>query len=284
MSDDTAALVPIEEKTVDFYGDSITAALVEVGSQEEIYVPLRPLCDYLGVDWSGQRKRLNRDEVLAEAQGVVIMSTPGGQQQFVCLPLKFIPGWLFGIDTSRLKPELKEKIIRYRRECYDVLWKAFQAQVLDTVDTRSNSNIAALIQIREMGKAITRMAEQQIEIEQRLDTHEARLNRAAQVVGQLQREMKEVKRLVQPGATISEAQASVISTAVKALGEYMASKEPGKNPYQSIFSELYRRFRVTEYHNIRQEDYLTVLAFLDEWHKAAGGGGISIQDTMNLDN
>lgn len=284
MADETA-LVPIEEKTVDFYGDAITAALVEVESKEEVYVPLRPICDYLGLDWSAQFRRVKRDEVLTDSLlSVAIMATETGQgrgkRDTLCLPLKFLPGWLFGVTVNKVRPELQEKIIRYRRECYDVLWRAFQSEVLETVDTRSNPNIAALVQIKEMGKAITAMAEQQIEMEQRLTN---RLDRAAQVVGQMQKDITALKHIVQPGATISEAQSSVISSTVKALAEYLSAKEPGKNHYQGIFSELYRRFRVSDYHNIKQADYQAVLSFLDDWQRSGGGKGITVQGLMNLD-
>jgi hypothetical protein len=43
-----------------------------------------------------------------------------------CLPLKFLPGWLFGISAFCAKPELQAKVLRYQRESCDVLWEAFQ--------------------------------------------------------------------------------------------------------------------------------------------------------------
>ena len=58
------ALVPIQEKTVNFYGDQIIAVLVEVNGQREVYVPVRPICEYLGLTWSAQLQRMKRDEVL----------------------------------------------------------------------------------------------------------------------------------------------------------------------------------------------------------------------------
>jgi hypothetical protein len=45
-----------------------------------------------------------------------------------------------------------------------------------------------------------------------------------------------------------------------------------KNFYQGIFGELYRRFRVTSYTEIPQEQYAAVLAFLDDWRRAADSG------------
>src|SRR3954452_7181744 len=52
------ALVPVEEQTVDFYGDAITAALVEVDGNTSMYVPIKPISDYLGLAWSGQFERI----------------------------------------------------------------------------------------------------------------------------------------------------------------------------------------------------------------------------------
>jgi len=52
-------LVPIEQKTVVFYDDEITAVVAEANGERIIYVPLRPICDYLGLDWSAQTRRIN---------------------------------------------------------------------------------------------------------------------------------------------------------------------------------------------------------------------------------
>src|SRR5262249_32978594 len=37
---------------------------------------IHPICHYLGLDWSSQRQRLNRDEVLAEGVVVIAIPTP----------------------------------------------------------------------------------------------------------------------------------------------------------------------------------------------------------------
>ena len=68
---DESALLPVEERTVIFYDDALTAVLVQIGGEEQVFVPVRPLCDYLGVDWSAQYRRLSRDPVLSEAQATV---------------------------------------------------------------------------------------------------------------------------------------------------------------------------------------------------------------------
>lgn len=266
------ALVPVDEQTVDFYGDEITTALVKIEDHTQMYVPLRPICDYLGLSWSGQRERISRDPVLSQEAQFVRVTRPNkrgdtrGDPNVLCLPLEYLNGWLFGVSASRVKPELQEKVIRYQRECYKILWQAFQSEAsVDTNEVVQSTSIAALEQIRQMGLAIAHMAEQQIEMEQRVN---ARLDRAAKVVVDIQRRLGTVERKLTPATLVTDEQAEEISASVKALSEFMASKSSGKNHYQGIFSELYRRFGVSSYKNIRLEQYDQVLRFLEEWHQS----------------
>jgi len=77
---------------------------------------------------------------------------------------------------------------------------------------------------------------------------------------------------VRPGAPIAKAQAAEVSQRVKGLAEQLTGMEKNKNFYQGIFGELYRRFRVTSYTEIPQEQYAAVLAFLNDWRRAAESG------------
>jgi len=120
---ESEALVPVEQKVVEFYGDELTAVLVDVEGHAVIYIPVRPICDYLGVDWSGQYRRINRDPVLsAELVPCVAVTATQGQpdqrREMLCLPLDMINGWLFGINATRVKAELRDRLIQYQRECF----------------------------------------------------------------------------------------------------------------------------------------------------------------------
>lgn len=86
------------------------------------YVLMKQLCESIGLQWRAQRKRILRHEVLAK--GVVIMDTPsnGGTQRTMLLPLHYLNGWLFGIDTKKISNLLRDRLISYQEECYEVLW------------------------------------------------------------------------------------------------------------------------------------------------------------------
>ena len=71
MSEESSALIPVEQKEVVFYDDEIIAVQVE---DSTVYVPLRPICDLLGIQWSAQRRRINRDEILSEVARILSVS------------------------------------------------------------------------------------------------------------------------------------------------------------------------------------------------------------------
>lgn len=89
MADKTQALVPIDQKNVVFYGDTLIAVLVKVEDRKEaqIYVPVKPIADALGLEWSGQYQRINRDEVLAQESQLVRITEddPGGAGRINCV-------------------------------------------------------------------------------------------------------------------------------------------------------------------------------------------------------
>jgi len=86
------------------------------------YTAMKPICENIGLAWESQLTRIKRDEVLSEGMIVMITPTNGGNQQMVCLPIEYINGWLFGIDIKRCKPEIRETLIMYKKECYQALY------------------------------------------------------------------------------------------------------------------------------------------------------------------
>lgn len=266
MSD---ALMPTKQKTVLFYDDQITAVLTEAGA---VYVPVKPICDLLGVDWSSQRRRINRDMVLSTELINIIIATQGGAQDMACLPIDFISGFLFGLNASRVRPELQEKIIRYQRECYKVLAEAF-------VDGRLTANdgveelIAtdpdnAAVQAYQMALAITKLARQQLAIEvhlknqaETLSEHEMRLEEIETNYGT---RLEEIESKLSDDAHISDAQAAQLSQAVKAVAMTLG-QQTKRNEFPGVYGELYRRYDCSSYKLLLRKDFDDALSWLSEW-------------------
>jgi hypothetical protein len=267
------ALVPVVQKEVVFYEDVITAVLVQSDVRQEIFVPIRPICDYLGVDWSAQYRRTKRDAILGESvQGVAITTTPsadgrgGGLQEMMCLPLKYLPGWLFGITASRVKPELQGKILRYQRESYDVLWEAFQEGRL-TADAAFDDLLSGdtpAAQAYKIAAAVMKMARQQLILEAQLESHAAQL-------GEHERRLEEIEAtLGDPGQHITPDQAMQISQAVKTVAIAL-EKKTKKNEYGAVYGQLYREFGITSYKQLPANRFDRAMQWLTEWYRRVTG-------------
>lgn len=257
MTEEAKALVPVQQRDVEFYGDQIAAVQLDDGS---IYVPIRPICGFLGIDWSAQRQRILRDAVLAsEIKGVVVTTTPGGPQEMTCLPLPFIPGWLFGINANRVKEELREKIITYQRECFQVLWEAFETGRLTQSELMTGDSPA--VRAYQLAMAVADLARHQVLMEARLsgrmDNVEQRLESIEATLGD-------------PGRHITEEQASQLSQAVKAVAMKM-SESTGRNEYGGVYGELYRKFGITSYKHLPAAKFDEALGWLTAWHQSLVG-------------
>lgn len=106
---------------VEFHGHTHT--LIEHAAQP--YVAMRSVVEAIGLDWSGQLQRIRKHPVMGTSVVVtpteVAVSGHVQRTEVVCLPLEMLNGWLFGVDTSRVKPALRETLIAYQRECFAVL-------------------------------------------------------------------------------------------------------------------------------------------------------------------
>jgi hypothetical protein len=107
--------------SVAFHGATILAVLVN-GIP---HVSIRSICEALGLNVDGQIQRIKRHPVLAQGACVTHAPSAGGDQQVFCLPLDKLNGWLFGVSAARVRPELRERLVQYQRECFDVLAEHF---------------------------------------------------------------------------------------------------------------------------------------------------------------
>lgn len=256
----------IDQKTILFYEDEITAVVVDAHGRQQVFVPIRPICEYLGLSWSSQLQRIRADAVLSdEAMSVLLTNTdidPTSRRpntsEMICLPLRFLNGWLFGVNPRRVRPDLRERVIRYQRECYDALAQAFQSPAM-----RPDAS-AALLQVRELGLAIARMAEEQIEFDDRLVATEGRLDQAAIVVADVRRRLAAVEQRLAPGQAITDDQASQLSQAVKTVALALGHKS-GRNEFGAVYGELYRRFGITGYKMLPAHRFEEAMSFLTDW-------------------
>ena len=182
-----------------------------------------------------------------------MMITPGGRQRVGMLRVDLIPLWLSGLDTNRIKEEVRPKVKQYQREVAKVLWEAFQEGRLTTDPTFDDllEQDTEAVQAYKMIQAMLRLARNQVLIEVRLDKHEERLEQIEAQLGD-------------PARYVTPAQATSLSQAVKAIAVIL-SKQTRRNEYGAVFGELYRRYNVPSYRELPAHKYQECLDWLNEW-------------------
>lgn len=267
------ALVPIVQKEVIFYEDTIPAVLVQIEDKRQVYIPLRPVCEYLGLDWSAQTRRIRRDPVLSKWSTFVAVTATnpaeaakGGNPNMLCLPLDYLNGFLFGVSATRVKPELKERVILYQERCYQVLSEAFQEGRL-TTDSDFDDLLASdtpAAQAYKLATAIMKMARQQLLLEAQLETHTAQLTDHEQRLEELE------ATLGDPGQHVTPDQAMQISQTVKTVALELG-KRTKKNEYGAVYGQLYREFAVTSYKQLPASQFEKAMSWLANWYKRITG-------------
>ena len=97
MSRDKKAIVPVEQKQVEFYGDELIAI------------------------------RANDEILVVGYQGSVNLTYPdGGTQRSGVLRVDLIPLWLTDLRIKAVHEDVRPKLRRFKQETAKVLWEAFQ--------------------------------------------------------------------------------------------------------------------------------------------------------------
>lgn len=107
----------LQQITVPFHNAELF--LVEHNGQP--YTPMKPIVDGIGLDWASQFVKL-KQRFASTIVEITIVANDGKERLMTCLPVKKLFGWLMTISPNKVKPELRDTVIKYQEECDDVLW------------------------------------------------------------------------------------------------------------------------------------------------------------------
>ncbi len=138
-----------QEALLDVYGVNI----ITVYEEGQIWVALKPIAEALGLDWSGQRAKLNR--LKEEGMGIspYPVKTNGGKQKMLFIRLEDLPIYLYSINISKVKPEIKPKLLKFKRETAEVIRNYWmnkfkeEEEKLEKLKTEYNQLVKELRQI-----------------------------------------------------------------------------------------------------------------------------------------
>lgn len=93
---------------------------------EGYFIAIKPICEALQIEYTRAFKNLKEDSILAPELAKQPMQVPGDQMRnFICLPEKFIYGWLFSIHSEN------PILIEYKKKVYDILFNHFHGSLTE---------------------------------------------------------------------------------------------------------------------------------------------------------
>lgn len=108
----------MKTEIVNFHNHS----LITLKKDGEYYVAMKPIVEAIGLDWKSQYRRIASDEVLSTCMVIMtIVAADGKTREMLCLPISMLNGWLFGIHSGRVKPEIRPRLKEYKQESYKAL-------------------------------------------------------------------------------------------------------------------------------------------------------------------
>lgn len=213
-----------------FDGDELLAVFLDDG----VAVPVRAICQALGLDLDTQSAKLREHEVLA--QGVRLVRVPQGQRvrSVVALLHRFIPFWLATIVPSQVNQSVRPKLVRYQIELVDLLASLYGAELPSTpVSTDDRQSVLAqrladaVVELRLAREALL-SAQQRTETQ--LHDHEERL-------GAVEGLMDELQEQLASHTTITGPQQEVIKRSLTRLATRYKRKS-GQDVYGRLFAQF----------------------------------------------
>lgn len=111
------------------------------------WIAVKPICEALGVDYSRQLRTLKSDVFLGSAWSLKTMQVGIQKREIVCLPERFIYGWIFSLNSN------SELLAQYKMKCYEVLYEHFHGALSQRANLLKEKTLKQL-RVDELKKKI----------------------------------------------------------------------------------------------------------------------------------
>lgn len=145
---EVTSMTSISTINVPFHGDS----LYVVNYNGQPYVPMKPIVEGMGLTWQSQFEKLKQR--FSKGITEIVIPSKGGEQSMLCLALRKLAGWLHTISPNKVKPEIRDKVIRYQEECDDVLYEYWTTGEVKKKPNFRQSTAKELIPLRQTAERL----------------------------------------------------------------------------------------------------------------------------------
>ncbi|MBX0328352.1 ORF6C domain-containing protein [Oscillochloris sp. ZM17-4] len=248
---------PVRVERQEFAGDVLVAAVLE---GEGVAVPVRMVCNALGLDPEAQSAALREHDVLSQGLRVVRVPVEGRVRSVLALMHTYLAFWLATIQPNMVAAAVRPKLVRYQEELVDVLHVLYGPNLGDaapTLDTGRSDAVAQQLAARDRELRTLRAALLDMVRAQREST--AQIGALAERVGGVEDLVQELRQI----AKISAVQAEYLQRAIKRLAtRYKQASGTERNMYELLFAQFKMNMGIPRYDALPAGKYDQALAWL----------------------
>ena len=252
---------PVRIEQLQFVEDHLVAAVLD---GEGVAVPIRVVCDALGLDTEAQSQRLRDHDVLSQGLRIVRVPLNNRIRSVVAILHTHIAFWLASITPNLVAEAVRPKLIRYQEELVVVL-NALYGPNLETIPTAAFDSGTVLESPAPMELVTTRRELvtlraallDLIQAQRQTTEQMALLSERVDGVADLVDELRTI-------AKIHPAQAEYLQRAIKRLALRVQQKTRSeRNMYELLFGQFKISMGIPRYDALPIQQYDRAIQWLE---------------------
>lgn len=140
----------VNTSAVQFHGQQIITAM----AAGVAYVAMKPIVENLGMSWSTQFRKLNENSDKFNCVHMNMVALDKKLRDVICIPLRKLNGWLFSINPSKVRHDIRSKLIAYQEECFSVLYEYWTKGDVKPKQKSRNSTSTQLTPLRQTAERL----------------------------------------------------------------------------------------------------------------------------------
>src|SRR5215216_6701322 len=245
----------VKIENIQVAGEELVAAILE---GEGVAVPIRLVCQALGVSPQKQSEMLREHDALAPGLRIIRVPIGGRIQSVLAILHTHIAYWLGTILPKEVLEDARPKLVRYQTELIAVLNALYGPQVDPSLapgplatDLRPQYG-EVVRQLRALQETLLSLTSGQQAIQGKVDLIDTRLTKIEDVVEDLRQIQK-----------ISAAQAEYLQRAIKRIAtRYQQRTKTDANMYERLFGQFKIDMGIPRYDALPAKAYAKALAWL----------------------
>lgn len=175
---------------IEFHGQEIEAS----EKDDQVWVLLNSVCENLGINARSQRRKVKENPLFEGLTGDITLQLPSGAKTAFALNLDALTLWLGSISAARVKPEIRDTLIKYQRECMAALKAHFFGSPAPLAPAQAVAPASLAQQALAQAQALVAIEQQQQALAHKQQEHDSRLSTVEQCLAVQQQRQQQAAR------------------------------------------------------------------------------------------